>query len=51
MTIALPPKMIRELERVRKAEHRTRLELIREALRVYFNRDETLPVYRSTPMR
>jgi len=29
--------MIREVEAVRKAEHRTRSELIREALRTYFN--------------
>ncbi len=36
MTISLPPEMIRKVERVRKAEHRTRSELIREALRAYF---------------
>ncbi len=36
MTVSLPPTMIREVERVRKAEHRTRSELVREALRVYF---------------
>jgi predicted transcriptional regulator len=29
--------MVREVEAVRKAEHRTRSELIREALRTYFN--------------
>ncbi|MBI4611376.1 MAG: ribbon-helix-helix protein, CopG family [Candidatus Rokubacteria bacterium] len=49
MTISLPPEMIREVERVRKSEHRTRSELIREALRVYFNRVRALPVY--TPTR
>lgn len=38
MTISLPPGMIEEVERVRKAEHRTRSELIREALRTYFRR-------------
>ena|SRR5713101_1106298 len=37
MTVSLPPEMIREVEAVRKAEHRTRSELIREALRTYFN--------------
>ena len=37
MTISLPPEMIREVERVRKAEHRTRSELLREALRTYFS--------------
>lgn len=34
-SISLPPKMVRELERVRKREHRTRSELVREALRRY----------------
>ncbi len=36
MTISLPPEMIREVEEIRKAEHRTRSELVREALRTYF---------------
>lgn len=36
MTISLPPEMIREVEQVRRAEHRTRSELVREALRTYF---------------
>ncbi len=36
MTISLPPEMMREVEVVRKAERRTRSELIREALRTYF---------------
>jgi len=35
MTVSLSPAMTKELERVRKAEHRTRSELIREALRQY----------------
>ena len=34
-TISLPPGMLREIERARKIEHRTRSELIREALRRY----------------
>jgi Arc/MetJ-type ribon-helix-helix transcriptional regulator len=38
MTVSLPPEMIEEVERVRKAEHRTRSELVREALRTYFVR-------------
>lgn len=29
--------MAKQIERVMKAEHRTRSELVREALRVYFN--------------
>jgi metal-responsive CopG/Arc/MetJ family transcriptional regulator len=35
MTISLPPEMIDQVERVRKVEHRTRSELVREALRTY----------------
>src|ERR1700674_3580373 len=37
MTISLPPAMARQLEKVRKKEHRTRSELMREALRHYFD--------------
>ena len=53
MTVSLPPAMIREVERVRKSEHRTRSELVREALRMYFNpqlaaRIARLPVYTPT---
>jgi len=33
MTISLPPAMVRQIEKVRKQEHRTRSELMREALR------------------
>jgi predicted transcriptional regulator len=38
MTVSLPPEMLEEFERVRKRERRTRSELVREALRVYFAR-------------
>jgi metal-responsive CopG/Arc/MetJ family transcriptional regulator len=38
MTISIPPRMLEEFERVRRAENRTRSELVREALRVYFER-------------
>lgn len=34
-TISLPPEMAEELEEIMKKEHRTRSELIREALRRY----------------
>jgi Arc/MetJ-type ribon-helix-helix transcriptional regulator len=34
-SVSLPPEMARELEHVRKSEHRTRSELVREALRKY----------------
>jgi predicted transcriptional regulator len=37
-TISLPPAMAKELEKLRKAEHRTRSELTREAFRLYFVR-------------
>ena len=36
MTISLPPKLVHQFELVRKKESRTRSELVREALRVYF---------------
>lgn len=35
LTISIPPGMLRQMERVRKREHRTRSELVREALRAY----------------
>ena len=38
LTISLPPAMLEEVERVRKHEHRTRSELMREALRAYFSK-------------
>jgi predicted transcriptional regulator len=38
LTISLPPDMLKELERFRKREHRTRSELMREALRRYMSR-------------
>jgi Arc/MetJ-type ribon-helix-helix transcriptional regulator len=34
-TISLPPAFAREAEEVRKREHRSRSELVREALRTY----------------
>ena len=37
LTISLPPAMLEQLERVRTKEHRTRSELMREALRSYFS--------------
>jgi Arc/MetJ-type ribon-helix-helix transcriptional regulator len=35
ISVSLPPKMADELERVRRKEHRTRSEFVREALRRY----------------
>jgi metal-responsive CopG/Arc/MetJ family transcriptional regulator len=37
-TVSLPPEMAAELEEAMRLEHRTRSELIREALRRYFSR-------------
>ena len=53
MTVSLPPQMMRKVEQVRKTEQRTRSELVREALRLYFNpalaaRIARLPVYTPT---
>jgi len=36
-SISLPPEMAAELEEIRKKEHRTRPELLREALRCYIS--------------
>ncbi len=36
MSISLPPAMLQQFEEVRKKESRTRSELVREALRAYF---------------
>ena len=47
MTISLPPAMVRDVDRVRKAESRTRSELVREALRRYFSGG--FPVVTPTP--
>ena len=41
--------MARQIERTRKAEHRSRSELVREALRVYFARAAAFPVVPPTP--
>jgi Arc/MetJ-type ribon-helix-helix transcriptional regulator len=39
-SISLPPQMAKEMELVRRAEHRTRSELVREALRAYLQEAE-----------
>jgi metal-responsive CopG/Arc/MetJ family transcriptional regulator len=52
VTISLPPKMVDELDRVRRREHRTRSELLREALRRYMadaGTQRTIPVEEATP--
>jgi len=47
MSISLPPAMVRQFEEVRKKESRTRSELVREALRAYF--EERYPAVAPTP--
>lgn len=47
-SVSLPPAMARQIERAMKAEHRTRSELVREALRVYLAA-RMLPVEVPTP--
>ena len=44
-TISLPPEMAAELEEIRKKEHRTRSELLREALRRYVSAAPNLNVF------
>jgi len=38
VSVSLPREMFSAVERVREAEHRTRSELLRDALRTYFGR-------------
>ena len=48
MSISLPSAMVREVDQARKREHRTRSELVREALRTYFVVGRALPTYTPT---
>ena len=47
-SVSLPPAMAKEIERAMKAEHRTRSELVREALRVYLS-TRLIPSQSPTP--
>jgi Arc/MetJ-type ribon-helix-helix transcriptional regulator len=47
-TVSLPPAMAKEIERAMRAEHRTRSELVREALRIYLSA-RVMPVEMPTP--
>lgn len=47
-TISLPPAMAKEIQRAMKAEHRTRSELVREALRIYLSA-RLIPAETPTP--
>lgn len=46
VSISLPAEMVRQVDELRRHEHRTRSELIREALRAYFARQ--FPVVKAT---
>jgi len=48
LSISLPAAMVEEVERTRQVEHRTRSELVREALRTYFATSR-LPEEEPTP--
>lgn len=45
-TISLPPKMVKEAEKIARDENRTKSELIREALRFYLDEKEWQYLYR-----
>jgi predicted transcriptional regulator len=49
MTVSLPREMLQEVDAVRKHEHRTRSELVREALRTYFTERVFPRYYSPTP--
>ena len=52
LTISLPPQLVEELDRVRRREHRTRSEVLREALRRYIAvaaRIHTVPIEDALP--
>jgi Arc/MetJ-type ribon-helix-helix transcriptional regulator len=49
VTVSVPLPIARQIERTRKRENRSRSELVREALRVYFARADTFPVVHATP--
>ena len=51
VAVSLPVPMAKQIERTRKAEQRSRSELVREALRDYFRRAAGFPVVTATPRR
>jgi CopG family transcriptional regulator/antitoxin EndoAI len=50
-TISLPPKLVREAERTAKEEHRTKSELVREALRLYLEDQQWRKLQRKTALQ
>jgi metal-responsive CopG/Arc/MetJ family transcriptional regulator len=52
VTISLPPQLVAELDRVREREHRTRSEILHDALRRYIRiaeRSRMIPVEDALP--
>ncbi len=49
LTVSLPREMMEQVEATRKAEHRTRSELVREALRTYMALARRFPEAEATP--
>lgn len=49
LTISLPRKMAKEVEHLKRAEHRTRSELVREALRAYLAIAKRFPEEEANP--
>ncbi len=49
LTVSLPRKMMQQVEATRKAEHRTRSELVREALRTYIALAQRFSEVEATP--
>jgi metal-responsive CopG/Arc/MetJ family transcriptional regulator len=49
IAVSLPREMMEQVEAIRKAEHRTRSELVREALRTYFALARRFPEDDATP--
>jgi CopG family transcriptional regulator/antitoxin EndoAI len=37
VTVSIPPRLLREAEKLAHKEHRTKSELVRDALRLYLN--------------
>ena len=50
-TVSLPPRLIKEAERVAKEEDRTRSELVREALRMYIEERRWRKLQRQTAIK
>jgi len=50
-TVSLPPRLIKEAERVAKEEDRTKSELVREALRMYIEERRWRKLQRQTAIK